>query len=354
MTTSPSVEPTTTGAAALEQQDLFAATNRAYDMVFKGTVDFFVIKAAKDLGLFDLLAAEPRTLADLATLTETVPPRLEKFLITLEQVGLAARQDDRWQLTPFAEQFFADPERHRNMTMVPFVDYISDLIENYYLRLADVVRGKVDFTSIVPHPPRTREDSLFYETLHRSNIQLFVELLVKRARLADVQMLIDVGGGIGDIAAALCQAFPNLKVTLINLPSALDLVRENVAAKGLSDRITPVAIDMYREPYPPGDAVLFSRILYPMNAQFCSMLLKKAYDALPSGGKVLILDMVISDPHHPNYDYLTHYLCAIGMGFSVLEFKDHAIYPDLLRQIGFTDITFDEGYEHVLYQAVKP
>ncbi|MFN3373686.1 MAG: C-20 methyltransferase BchU, partial [Chloroflexus sp.] len=148
MTTSPSVEPTTTGAAALEQQDLFAATNRAYDMVFKGTVDFFVIKAAKDLGLFDLLAAEPRTLTDLATLTETVPSRLEKFLITLEQVGLAARKDDRWQLTPFAEQFFADPERHRNMTMVPFVDYISDLIENYYLRLADVVRGKVDFTSI--------------------------------------------------------------------------------------------------------------------------------------------------------------------------------------------------------------
>ncbi|MGB9738884.1 MAG: C-20 methyltransferase BchU [Chloroflexus aggregans] len=354
MTNAPSVDATTTAGTALEQQELFAATNRAYDMVFKGTVDFFVIKAAKDLSLFDLLATEPRTLADLATLTETVQPRLEKFLITLEQVGLVARDADRWKLTPFAEQFFADPERHRNMTMVPFVDYISDLIENYYLRLADVVRGKVDFTSIVPHPPRTREDSLFYETLHRSNIQLFVELLVKRARLADVQTLVDVGGGIGDIAAALCQAFPNLKVTLINLPSALDLVRENVAAKGLSDRITPVAIDMYRDPYPPGDAVLFSRILYPMNAQFCSMLLKKAYDALPSGGRVLILDMVISDPQRPNYDYLTHYLCAIGMGFSVLEFKDHAIYPDLLRQIGFTDVTFDEGYDHVLYQAVKP
>jgi bacteriochlorophyll C20 methyltransferase len=354
MTTAPSIDATTTAGTALEQQELFAATNRAYEMVFKGTVDFFVIKAAKDLGLFDLLAAEPRTLADLATLTETVPSRLEKFLITLEQVGLVAHDADRWKLTPFAEQFFADPDRHRNMTMVPFVDYISDLIENYYLRLADVVRGKVDFTSIVPHPPRTREDSLFYETLHRSNIQLFVELLVKRARLAEVQTLVDVGGGIGDIAAALCQAFPNLKVTLINLPSALDLVRENVAAKGLSDRITPVAIDMYRDPYPPGDAVLFSRILYPMNAQFCSMLLKKAYDALPGGGRVLILDMVISDPQHPNYDYLTHYLCAIGMDFSVLEFKDHAIYPDLLRQIGFTDVTFDEGYDHVLYQAVKP
>lgn len=68
MTTVPSVDATKTNGTDLTQHDLFAATNRAYDMVFKGTVDFFVIKAAKDLGLFDLLASAPRTLADLATL----------------------------------------------------------------------------------------------------------------------------------------------------------------------------------------------------------------------------------------------------------------------------------------------
>jgi bacteriochlorophyll C20 methyltransferase len=100
--------------------------------------------------------------------------------------------------------------------------------------------------------------------------------------------------------------------------------------------------------------VLFGRILYPMNPQFCTMLLKKAYDALEPGGRVLILDMIISDPEKPNYDYLTHYLCAIGMGFSVLEFKDHAIYPDVLRSVGFSDVTLAQAYDHVLYQAVKP
>jgi bacteriochlorophyll C20 methyltransferase len=81
--------------------------------------------------------------------------------------------------------------------------------------------------------------------------------------------------------------------------------------------------------------------------------LQKAYAALEPGGKVLILDMVISDPAKPNYDYLTHYLCGIGMNFSVLEFKDHAIYPELLHELGFRDVTFAEGYDHVLYQAVK-
>lgn len=336
-----------------DDQRLFHASERAYDMVFKGTVDFFVIKAASDLGLFEAMAAGPRPLDDLAAAVGGVPPRLEKLLITMEQIGLARAGEGSWALTPLAEQFFTRPEQHRNMTMVPFVSYIADLIQSYYANLATVVRGEMDFTSHVPHPPRTREDSVFYETIHRSNIHFLLRLLREKADLTGVEHLVDVGGGIGDIAAALAEQHPGLQVTLLNLPSAIDLVNENVDARGLNGRITPSVVDMYREPYPKGDAVLFSRIMYPMNPQFCAALIKKAYDALEPGGKVLILDMIISDPEKPNYDYLTHYLCAVGMGFSVLEFKDHAIYPELLRAAGFTDVRLDTAYDHVLYQATK-
>jgi C-20 methyltransferase BchU len=336
-----------------DDAELYCAMEKAYDMVFKGTVDFFVIKAAYDLGLFEAMAEGSRPLGELAEATASVPARLERLLITMEKVGLVRPSEGNWALTSFAEQFFTRPDEHRNMTMLPFVSYMVDLIDSFYTNLADVTRGKLDFTSHVPHPPRTTEDSIFYETIHRSNIHFVLKFLRDHADLAGVQHLIDVGGGIGDIAASLCTRHPELNVTLLNLPSALDLVRENASTKGLEGRINPVAVDMYREPYPKGDAVLFARILYPMNRQFCTMLLQKAYEALEPGGKVLILDMVISDTNKPNYDYLTHYLCGIGMNFSVLEFKDHAIYPDLLREIGFQDVTFAEGYDHVLYQAVK-
>lgn len=332
---------------------LYCAMEKAYDMVFKGTVDFFVIKAAYDLDLFEAMAAGSRDVASLAEATGSVPPRLERLLITMEQVGLTKSEAGSWALTPFAKQFFTAPDEHRNMTMLPFISYMVDLIQSYYANLADVTRGKLDFTSHVPHPPRTREDSIFYETIHRSNIHFVQRFLRDHAKLEGVKHLIDVGGGIGDIAASLCDKHPDLQVTLLNLPSALDLVRENAAARGLAERITPISVDMYREPYPKGDAIMFARILYPMNRQFCTMLLKKAYEALEPGGRVIIIDMVISDPTKPNYDYLTHYLCGIGMNFSVLEFKDHAIYPELFAEIGFTEVSFAEGYDHVLYQAVK-
>lgn len=336
-----------------DDAELARGVERAYEMVFKGTVDFFVVKAAFDLGLFEIMTSGPQSLTALAEATGAVPMRLERLLIVMEQIGLARAVEGGWTLTPFAEQFFTAPEQHRNLTMVPFVNYMSELIETYYVKLADVTRGKVDFTSQMPYPPRTPEDSAFYETIHRSNLHFVLKLLRDKARLEGVRHLIDVGGGNGDIAATLCEQHPMLHVTLINLPTAMDLVRENMAARGMSERVTPVALDMYRDPYPQGDAVLFARILYPMNRQFSAMLLKKAYDALPVGGRVLILDMIISDPERPNYDYLTHYLYSIGTDFSVLAFKDHKIYPELLREIGFDEVVCDEAYDHVLYQAVK-
>ncbi|HEX2911749.1 MAG TPA: C-20 methyltransferase BchU [Chloroflexia bacterium] len=339
---------------AMSESELLEATDLAYNMVFKSTTDFFCLKAAADLGLFEIMGSSAHSLENLAGATGSVPARLEKFLLTLRQIGLVTQHGVEWELTPLSRQFFANPAERRNLTLQPFLEYLSGMIENYYLRLADVVRGQVNFTSLIPYPPRTREDSIFYETLHRSNTHYPAKLLCEHAALHSSRRLLDVGGGIGDIAAELCQAFPQLEVTLINLPSAINLVNENVAAKGLDGRITTLALDMYREAYPQTDVVLFSRILYPLNPGLCSMLIQRAYDALIPGGRIVILDMNISDPAKPNYDYLTHYLSGIGMDFSILDFKSHEVYPALLQKAGFGEVQFNAAYDHVLYQATKP
>ncbi len=338
----------------MNDSELLKATNNAYDMVFKSVVDLSCLKAALELNLFDILHDAPQNLETLARITESVPSRMERFLIALRQMGLVVQNNDVWALTSFTTQFFVEPEQHRNLTMVPFIQYISEMIDQYFMHLADVVRGKRDFVSTIPYPPQTAEDNLYFETMHRSNIHFPVKLLTEHGQFTHMRHLIDVGGGIGDIASAVCEEYPELQVTLINLPSALELISDNIAKRGLRGRITPLALDMYRDAYPHGDGLLFSRILYPMNEQFCTMMCQKAYEALESGGRILILDMIICDPDKPNYDYLSHFLGAVGMQFSVLDFKSHTIYPQVLRNVGFEEVRFDQAYDHVLYQAVKP
>jgi bacteriochlorophyll C20 methyltransferase len=338
----------------MNDMELLHATDRAYDMVFKGLVEFSCIKAAFELNLFNSLAEGSCDLATLAKRVEGDAPRLEKLLVTMQHMGLLKKDGDNWALTEMADVLFARPDKHPSHTMESAAHSMGFLAENYYMKLADSVRGKQKFISPVAYPPQTREDNLYFETIHRRTTYFPIKILGEFAKLDGIKHLIDVGGGIGDISASLCKKYPQLHVTLLNLPGAIDLVNENAAEKGVGDRLKGAAVDIYRAPFPQGDAVMFCRMLYPMSVQFSTMMLKKAFDAISPGGRVIILDMEICDPNKPNYDYLSHYICGIGMDFSVLDFKKHAEYPNILKSVGFTDVTFNEKFGHLLYQAVKP
>ena len=338
----------------MTDNELLKLTDRAYEMMFKGLVEFGAINAGFELNLFDLLSDEPMDTKTLAQKCEGEPKRLEMLLVTLEQIGALSKFDNKWQLTDLSEKLFVHPEKNPNLTMVHHIDSMAFLAKNYYMEMADAVRGKKKFVSPVAYPPQTREDNEFFEVMHRSSTYFPIKVLNEFARLEGVKQLIDVGGGIGDISASLCHKFPELNVKLLNLPGAIELVNENANEKGVGDRLQGQAVDIYREPFPEGDAVMFCRMMYPMNTQFSTMMIKKAYDAIKPGGKVLILDMIICDKEKPNFDYLSHYICGIGMEFSILDFKPHAEYPSILESVGFKNVTLDEKYDHVLYQAEKP
>ena len=83
------------------------------------------------------------------------------------------------------------------------------------------------------------------------------------------------------------------------------------------------------------------------------MMCKKAWEALPVGGKLLILDMIIDDPENPNFDYLSHYILGAGMPFSFLGFKTQSTYKDILERAGFCDVRTVRKYGHLFCEAVK-
>ena len=95
--------------------------------------------------------------------------------------------------------------------------------------------------------------------------------------------LLDVGGGLGGYAAALCDAWPALHATVLDLPG---VVREGrrLAAK---TRVGFVEGDFLRDPLPRGsDVVLASDILHgqrPPDAARLVRLLHCAVGAERSG-----------------------------------------------------------------------
>ncbi len=337
----------------MDNNELLQQSYRANELIFKGLVECGCFKAALELDLFTHLADDAKDTVSLAESVGAIPSRLTMLLEALRQMGIIALEDGKWSLTSFAQKMFLPSHAHPNLYMIPLAKAMATLSDNFYLKITDAVRGKMNFKTDVAYPPVTREDNLYFEEMHRSNAHFVITLLLEEADLSTVKTLVDVGGGIGDISAALLQKFPQLDSTILNLPGAVELVNENAAEKGVADRLRGAAVDIYRDAYPVADAVMFCRILYSANEQVTDMLCKKAWEALPAGGRLVILDMIIDDPENPNFDYLSHYILGAGMPFSFLGFKTQGTYKDILESIGFSDVRIVRKYGHLFCEALK-
>jgi len=337
----------------MNDTELLQQNHRANELIFKGLVECGCFKAALELDLFEHLTDEAKDTATLAAAVGAIPQRLVMLLEALRHMGITYQEEGKWSLTPFAKRMFLPNPEHPNLYMIPVAKAMASLSDNFYLKIADAVKGNLNFKGEVAYPPVTREDNWYFEEIHRSNAHFAIMLLLEEADLSAAKTLVDVGGGIGDISAALLKKFPQLDSTILNLPGAVDLVNENAVEKGVGERLRGAAVDIYRDAYPEADAVMFCRILYSANEQLTDMLCRKAYEALPPGGRLLILDMIIDDPENPNFDYLSHYILGAGMPFSVLGFKQQSTYKDILESLGFCDVRTVRKYGHLLCEAVK-
>jgi len=234
----------------MNDTELLQQNHRANELIFKGLVECGCFKAALELDLFEHLTDEAKDTATLAAAVGAIPQRLVMLLEALRHMGITYQEEGKWSLTPFAKRMFLPNPEHPNLYMIPVAKAMASLSDNFYLKIADAVKGNLNFKGEVAYPPVTREDNWYFEEIHRSNAHFAIMLLLEEADLSAAKTLVDVGGGIGDISAALLKKFPQLDSTILNLPGAVDLVNENAVEKGVGERLRGAAVDIYRDAYP--------------------------------------------------------------------------------------------------------
>ena len=107
---------------------------------------------------------------------------------------------------------------------------------------------------------------------------------------------LDVGGGSGAYSIAFCAANPHLQATILDFPETVDTARRYVQEAGLSDRIAHLAGNAIKVEWPGGhDVVLMSYVWSAVGEADLAILAKRAADAMPPGGRVLIHDFVVDD-----------------------------------------------------------
>jgi len=131
--------------------------------------------------------------------------------------------------------------------------------------------------------------------LHRIGQQSGPDL-AKRLQLNGPIRMLDLGGGAGTNAIAFCQVYPELTATVFDLPATLRVTSKTVKDAGLESRIALLPGDFTKDVLGgPYDCVLMSDILHYQTFETNEALVKKSYDHLVPGGRLVIKDRFLDE-----------------------------------------------------------
>jgi hypothetical protein len=119
------------------------------------------------------------------------------------------------------------------------------------------------------------------------------------------QTFMDIGTAQGNVPVQVARKHPHVTGGGTDLPPLEPVVTEYVAANGLSDRLRFQAHDFFTDPFPNADVLIMGHILHDWDLTEKKMLIKKAYEALPDAGALIVYDAIIDDERRENVYGLT-------------------------------------------------
>jgi (2Fe-2S) ferredoxin/ubiquinone/menaquinone biosynthesis C-methylase UbiE len=177
----------------------------------------------------------------------------------------------------------------------------------------------------------------FIAAMHR-NARERAPHLIRAVGLDGVRRMVDLGGGSGAYSIAFAQAKPDLKVDLLDVADVLPLTAEYVRAAGVADRVTLIPGDLRRDKFGGGhDLALLSAICHMFGVEENKNLLRRAYDALDKGGRLVIQEFIL-EPDKTAPRSATLFALNMLVGTDKGSAYSSEEYADWLKAAGFRDV----------------
>jgi len=116
----------------------------------------------------------------------------------------------------------------------------------------------------------------------------------------DYKTVIDIGCAEGALPVQIALAHDHISGGGFDLPPLEPVFDAHVARFGLGDRLRFTGGDFFADPLPEADVLVMGHILHDWGLDEKRLLLKKAYDALPDGGALIVYDAIIDDDRRGN------------------------------------------------------
>lgn len=251
----------------------------------------FAMLAGMQLDLFTPLKNGPMSAEQIAAAIGVNTIKLKPLLYALVVAGLLTVDDNLFANTDTANCYFV---RGNPSCMLGAHELYSDLWQAL-LNTAESIRtgmpqAKHDYSDM-----SSDELERFIRSMHPEALG-YGQDLATRFDLSPYRTLLDVGGGSGGLAIAVTKAYPQIKATIVDLPTVTPITQNLVREAGAEDRIQVVAADVIRDTlYGTYDVAVLSAFLQCISADDARLSLHNISRVINPDGAIYIRGLGIID-----------------------------------------------------------
>jgi len=260
--------------------------------------------SAVEMGLFTELSRGPEDFDSLRGRMGLHPRSARDFLDALVALGFLVRDGNRYGNTP-ETGLFLDRRKPSyvggilemaNARLYPFWGHLTEALRTGQPQNETRTGGPGLFETLYADPARLKEFLCAMTGIsHGANMTIARAFPWKEFRT-----FVDVGTAQGDLAVQVALANPHLRGAGFDLPEVAPIFEEYAQGAGVTDRVSFVPGSFFEQDIPGADVVLMGHILHDWDLPTKRMLIRKAYEALPHGGALVVYEAIIDDDRSKN------------------------------------------------------
>jgi len=259
--------------------------------------------SAVELGLFTELAEGPLDAGAIAARLSLHERGVRDFLDTLVALGMLERTGGLYSNTPETDQFLdrAKPTyiggllEMANARLYPFWGGLTEALRTGKPQ-NEAARGRDMFQELYADPARLRQ---FLSAMTGISIPT-AQAIAARFPWNLYRTFADIGCAQGALPVQVALAHPYLSGAGFDLPAVQPVFDEYAASFGVSSRLRFQSGSFFNDPLPRADVLVMGHILHDWDIDTKRMLLRKAHEALPSGGSLIVYEALIDDDRRRN------------------------------------------------------
>ena len=312
---------------------------------------------ADETGIFRALGDAPLTTDQLAGGLGLDPRALGILLAALASSDLIEKREGKWRALPAARTWLhPEAEGYWGGFLMGFRE--RGPLHGQLLEAMQTGKRPERFRSGAPEWERgemSAEAAERIASFMHSHSMAPARGAAAQGVFGEVAHLMDVGCGSGVYGIEIARAHPALQVTLMDLAAMAHEAGQYVERAGMRERVGTAACNMFTEDWPVGpDAHFFANVFHDWSEETNRLLAQKSFDALPSGGRIFLSEILMDDdlagPWYAASFSLLMLVGTLGKQYSLPEFRA------ILESAGFTDVQAVRtgGGYYSLVSARKP